>query len=83
MAVGQSMHPAMTLLYREASSLLQWSGRDIQDNRYHPVGAGLPAMAVSQSMHPALTLLYREASSLLQGLVCRWRSYKASWSTSN
>ncbi len=60
------MHPAMTLRHREASSLLQWSGRDIQDNRYHPVGAGLPAMAVSQSMHPALTLLYREASSLLR-----------------
>ena len=70
------MHPAMTLRHREASSLLQWSGRDIQDNRYHPVGAGLPAMAVSQSMHPALTLLYREASSLL-----RWGRCDATAST--
>ena len=30
--------------------------------RYHPVGAGLPAMAVCQSLHPAMTLHHREAS---------------------
>ena len=36
--------------------------------RYHPVGAGLPAMAVGQSIHPAITLRHREASSLLQGV---------------
>ena len=34
--------------------------------RYHPVGAGLPAMAVCQSLHPAMTLRHREASSLPQ-----------------
>ena len=63
MAVGQSIHPAMTLRHREQARSYKCCYRPSS------VGAGLPAMAVGQSMYPALTLRHREASSLLQMLL--------------
>ena len=63
MAVGQSIHPAMTLRHREQARSYKCCYRPSS------VGAGLPAMAVGQSIHPALTLRHREASSLLQMLL--------------
>ena len=77
---GQPLPPCGSWLASDGGESVNASGNDIAPsrgklaptvervgcNRYHPVGAGLPAMAVSRSMHPALTLLYCEASSLLR-----------------
>ncbi len=63
MAVGQSIHPAMTLRHREQARSYKCCYRPSS------VGAGLPAMAVGQSIYPAMTLRHREASSLLQMLL--------------
>ena len=67
MAVGQSIHPAMTLRHREQARSYKCCYRPSS------VGAGLPAMAVGQSIHPAMTLRHREQA----------RSYKCCYRPSS